>query len=73
VAREVRNLEEQLAEANRRLMASLGTSDPDFVRNAILGPLMSRRIASLDRIAIAIGRFGARPAGLERLAPCHVR
>jgi hypothetical protein len=73
VARELRNLETQLAEANSRLTASLGTSDPDFVRNAILGPLTSRRIASLDRIAIAIGRFGARPAGLDRLAPCHVR
>jgi hypothetical protein len=73
VARELRYLEAQLAEANSRLVASQGTSDPSFVRNAILGPLTSRRIASLDRIAIAIGRFGPRPAGLERLAPCDVR
>ncbi|RSM62010.1 hypothetical protein DMH04_53310 [Kibdelosporangium aridum] len=73
VTRELRNLETWLAEANRRLVASVGISDPGFVHNAILGPLISQRIASLDRIAIAIGRFGPRPAGLERLAPCSVR
>jgi hypothetical protein len=32
--------------------------------------LRSKRIATVDRIAIAIGRGGARPTGLESLAAC---
>jgi hypothetical protein len=73
VARELRYLDASLAEANQRLRAAQSVSDPGFVQNAILGPLTSRRIASLDRIAIAISRFAARPAGLERLARCSLR
>ncbi|MBP2325912.1 hypothetical protein JOF56_006297 [Kibdelosporangium banguiense] len=73
VAMELRYLDAQLTEANRRLVEAQGTSDPNFVRNAILGPLTSRRVASLDRIAIAIGRFGPRPTGLDRFAQCDLR
>jgi hypothetical protein len=62
----------QVADANRRLRAQDNPNDPNFVQNAIIGPLTSQRIASLDRIAIAIGRYGPRPTGLDRFAPCAV-
>jgi hypothetical protein len=62
----------QVAEANQRLVATRGQGGPDFVNNAILGPLRSKRTATLDRIAIAIGRNGARPTGLESLADCDL-
>lgn len=73
VQRELANLDKQLAEANNRLLTSAGEGGPNFVQNAILGPLASKRTAALDRIAIAIGRVGARPQGLERFATCSLR
>jgi hypothetical protein len=63
-------LDNQIAEANRRLATSVGQGGPNFVQNAILGPLADKRRATLDRIAIAIGRHAARPGGLENLATC---
>jgi hypothetical protein len=62
----------QVTEANQRLAATRGQGGPDFVNNAILDPLRSKRIATLDRIAIAIGRHSARPAGLTSLADCDL-
>ncbi|MFI6096190.1 hypothetical protein ACIA8G_11580 [Lentzea sp. NPDC051213] len=73
VDRELANLGKQQAEANERLRTSAGQGGPNFVQNAILGPLASKRTAALDRIAIAIGRVGARPQGLERFATCTLR
>ncbi|WP_394618231.1 hypothetical protein JNUCC0626_03750 [Lentzea sp. JNUCC 0626] len=73
VDRELANLGKQLAEANERLRTSAGQGGPNFVQNAILGPLASKRTAALDRIAIAIGRVEARPQGLERFATCSLR
>jgi hypothetical protein len=70
VSRELANLDKQLAEANARLVNTVGQGGPNFVQNAILGPLASKRTAALDRIAIAIGRAAARPQGLERFATC---
>ena len=35
-----------------------------------MGPLKDKRVATIDRIAIAIGRNAERPQGLEKLAPC---
>ncbi|RSM88646.1 hypothetical protein DMH04_08430 [Kibdelosporangium aridum] len=71
VNRELANLDKQLSEANTRLANSAGQGGPNFVQNAILGPLASKRTAALDRIAIAIGRVGgARPQGLEQFATC---
>jgi hypothetical protein len=52
------------------LAGSVGQGGPNFVQNAILGPLASKRTAALERIAIAIGRVAARPQGLERFATC---
>ncbi|MCR3751936.1 hypothetical protein LX88_005930 [Lentzea californiensis] len=73
VDRELANLGKQLAEANERLRTSAGQGGPNFVQNAILGPLASKRNAALDRIAISIGRVGARPQGLERFATCSLK
>jgi hypothetical protein len=73
VTRELANLDRQIAEANNRLVTSAGQGGPNFVQNAILGPLASKRGAALDRIAIAIGRVTTRPQGLERFATCALR
>ncbi len=72
VTRELANLDRQLTEANNRLAGSVGQGGPNFVQNAILGPLASKRNAALERIAIAIGRVAARPQGLERFATCSL-
>ena len=70
VNRNLALLDTQIAEANQRLVTSQGQGGENFVDNAILGPLRDKRAATLDRIAIAIGRNAARPTGLESLAPC---
>ncbi|HZF89232.1 hypothetical protein [Streptomyces sp.] len=63
----------QIAEANKRLAETVGQGGPNFVQNAILGPLASKRTAAIDRIAISIGRTTAKPQGLQSLAACTVR
>jgi len=71
VTTELANLAKEITEADNRLVTSQGQGGPNFVNNAILGPLKDKRIALLDRIAIDIGRVtGAKPTGLEALAPC---
>ncbi len=70
VERNLALLDTQVAEANRRLVTSAGEGGPNFVRNAILGPLEDKRVATINRIATAIGRHGPRPAGLVALAGC---
>ncbi len=60
----------QIREADRRLVTSQGEGGPNFVRNAILGPLADKRVATINRIATAIGRHAPRPQGLDALAPC---
>ncbi|WP_170068061.1 DUF1996 domain-containing protein [Lentzea guizhouensis] len=70
VDRELNGLDKQIAEANQRLVTSKGQGGANFVDNAILGPLKDKRAATLDRIAIAIGRGAEKPQGLERLAKC---
>ncbi|MFI9384622.1 hypothetical protein [Kutzneria sp. NPDC052558] len=71
VTAELANLAKEIAEANNRLVTSQGQGGPNFVANAILGPLKDKRVAVLDRIAIDIGRVtGAKPTGLDALAPC---
>ncbi|KOX20614.1 hypothetical protein ADK67_28980 [Saccharothrix sp. NRRL B-16348] len=72
VARELANLDKQLAEANERLVDTEGQGGPNFVDNAILGPLASKRTAALNRIETAIGRVAEKPEGLERFAECSV-
>ncbi|MGN9836586.1 DUF1996 domain-containing protein [Nonomuraea sp. H19] len=70
VDRNLALLDKQLAEANDRLARSVGQGGPNFVQNAILGPLASKRGAAIDRIAIAIGRVAQRPTGLDALSTC---
>ena len=70
MARNLALLDTQIAEANRRLESTVGQGGPNFVQNAILGPLEDKRFATINRIATAIGRTAARPAGLDALAPC---
>ncbi|RSM47406.1 DUF1996 domain-containing protein [Amycolatopsis balhimycina DSM 5908] len=66
-------LDTQLDEANKRVVSTRGQGGPDFVQNAILGPLKDKRVATIDRMAIAIGRTAAKPQGLDALAPCKLR
>ncbi|WP_244328716.1 hypothetical protein [Streptomyces marokkonensis] len=70
VTRNLELLDKQLAEANSRLARSQGEGGPNFVQNAILGPLEGKRTAALNRIETAIGRVAEKPEGLERFAPC---
>jgi len=73
VDRNLALLRTQIAEANKRLAETVGQGGPNFVQNAILGPLASKRTAAIDRIAISIGRTTAKPQGLQSLAACTVR
>ncbi|MFF9141145.1 hypothetical protein ACF09G_26680 [Streptomyces albogriseolus] len=70
VTRNLALLDQQIAEANKRLVDTVGQGGPNFVQNAILGPLKDKRIATVNRIATAIGRTADRPAGLDSLAAC---
>ncbi|MET0237249.1 MAG: DUF1996 domain-containing protein, partial [Kibdelosporangium sp.] len=70
VNRDLALLDKQIAEANQRLVTTQGQGGPNFVDNAILGPLKDKRTATIDRIAIAIGRDATPPTGLDRLASC---
>ena len=72
VDRNLALLNTQIAEAENRLATTKGQGGPNFVQNAILGPLTDKRAATIDRIAISIGRSAARPQGLERLASCSL-
>lgn len=65
-------LQTQIQEANQRLVDTVGQGGPNFVQNAILGPLEDKRVAALNRIETAIGRVADKPEGLEALAPCQL-
>ncbi|MER6614149.1 DUF1996 domain-containing protein [Streptomyces xantholiticus] len=76
VDRELATLDGQITEAYQRFADEKEqvARDPQFARNAILGPLESKRTAGIDRIAEAIGRVsGQRPEGLRTLAPCTLQ
>ncbi|WP_053848942.1 hypothetical protein [Streptomyces sp. NRRL B-24085] len=70
VTRNLTLLQTQINEANKRLVDTVGQGGPNFVNNAILGPLKDKRVATVNRIATAIGRTAAKPTGLDALAPC---
>ncbi|MFJ6647126.1 hypothetical protein ACIQPS_15965 [Streptomyces sp. NPDC091290] len=70
VDRNLAQLRTQIDEANQRLADTVGQGGPDFVQNAILGPLKDKRVAALNRIETAIGRAAAKPDGLEAFAAC---
>ena len=75
VDKELALLDKQVSEAYQRLSTSQRAiqQDPNFAQNAIVGPLKDKRKATIDRIAIAIGRVAAKPQGLDALAPCTLR
>lgn len=70
VDRNLTLLQTQIDEADTRLKNTVGQGGPNFVDNAILGPLKDKRVSTIDRIAIAIGRKGTKPTGLDALAAC---
>ncbi|MEU6552595.1 hypothetical protein ABZ915_20245 [Streptomyces sp. NPDC046915] len=70
VDRNLTLLQTQIDEANKRLQDTVGQGGPNFVQNAILGPLADKRKSTVDRIATAIGRTAAKPSGLDSLAAC---
>ncbi|WP_460063619.1 hypothetical protein [Streptomyces sp. YKOK-I1] len=70
VDRNLTLLQTQIDEANQRLIDTVGQGGANFVNNAILGPLKDKRVSTIDRIAISIGRAGTKPQGLEALAAC---
>jgi len=72
VDRNLALLNTQIAEADNRLVSTVGQGGPNFVQNAILGPLKDKRVSTIDRIAIAIGRVAAKPQGLDSLAACSL-
>ncbi|MGK3207851.1 hypothetical protein [Amycolatopsis sp. MEPSY49] len=72
VQRNLDLLNTQISEANNRLVSTVGQGGPNFVQNAILGPLKDKRVSTIDRIAIAIGRQGQKPQGLDSLATCSL-
>jgi F0F1-type ATP synthase membrane subunit b/b' len=70
VDRNLALLQTQIQEADKRLQTAVGQGGPNFVNNAILGPLKDKRTSTIDRIAIAIGRTTTKPTGLDSLAAC---
>lgn len=73
VDRNLALLDTQIAEADKRLATSRGEGGPDFVRNAILGPLKDKRASTIDRTELSFSRQGsAAPSGLDALAGCSL-
>jgi F0F1-type ATP synthase membrane subunit b/b' len=73
VERNLALLNTQVAEANQRLRDTVGQGGANFVQNAILGPLKDKRVATINRIATAIGRNAPKPQGLaEQLGTCQL-
>ena len=72
VDRNLTLLQTQIDEANKRLVDTVGQGGPNFVQNAILGPLADKRKSTIDRIAISIGRTAEKPQGLDSLAACSL-
>ncbi|WP_229072969.1 hypothetical protein [Actinoplanes sp. DH11] len=71
VTRNLELLETQIREANNRIAGTVGQGGPNFIQNAILGPLEDKRFATINRMETAIGRAAAKPnLNAEGLAPC---
>ncbi|HWS36181.1 MAG TPA: hypothetical protein VN408_26030 [Actinoplanes sp.] len=73
VQRNLDLLNTQIAESQKRLETSVGQGGAAFVQNAILGPLASKRFATINRMETAIGRNAAKPnLNAEGLQTCTV-
>jgi hypothetical protein len=66
-------LDTQIKEADARLQQIQGKNDAALAQNAVVGPLNDKRLATINRIATAIGRNAAKPEGLDKLAPCTLK
>ncbi|AXI78309.1 DUF1996 domain-containing protein [Peterkaempfera bronchialis] len=74
VDRDLVQVDALTSDANARLTASHGQGGPNFVQNAILGPLREQRVAMFDRIGTIMERTGGqRPQGLNDLAACSLK
>ncbi|MGW0708044.1 DUF1996 domain-containing protein [Streptomyces sp. NPDC002643] len=74
VAKELALLDQQVTDAYKRLADTrqAQAGDAGYVNNAILSPLKSKRVATLDRIGINIRNAGGQvPSGLEQMATCE--
>jgi hypothetical protein len=66
-------LQKQIDEANKRLVDTVGQGGPNFIQNAILGPLKDKRSSTINRIEIAIGRNAPKPnLNAEGLSTCKL-
>jgi hypothetical protein len=73
IQRNLALLNTQIAEANKRLVTSQGEGGKNFIQNAILGPLKDKRVATINRMATAIGRNAAKPVlNVNALATCSL-
>jgi hypothetical protein len=73
IQRNLALLNTQIAEANKRLITSQGEGGKNFIQNAILGPLKDKRVATINRMATAIGRNAAKPVlNVNALATCSL-
>jgi len=73
IERNLALLNTQIAEANKRLISSQGQGGANFIQNAILGPLKDKRVATINRMATAIGRNAAKPVlNVNALATCSL-
>ena len=73
VQRNLQLLNTQIGEANNRLRTTVGQGGPNFIQNAILGPLADKRFATINRIETAIGRNAAKPdLNAEGLSTCSL-
>jgi hypothetical protein len=73
IQRNLALLNTQIAEANKRLITSQGEGGKNFIQNAILGPLQDKRVATINRMATAIGRNAAKPVlDVDGLATCSL-
>ena len=71
IQRNLALLNTQIQEANNRIAGSVGQGGPNFIQNAILGPLKDKRFAAINRIETAIGRNAPKPdLNAEGLSTC---
>ncbi|NUK05311.1 DUF1996 domain-containing protein [Streptomyces lunaelactis] len=75
VDRELAAMDSQITDAYQKFADQKEQieQDPQLANNAILNPLKDKRLASIDRISVSIGRAGQQPQGLDSLAPCALR
>ncbi|MEU8656348.1 hypothetical protein [Actinoplanes philippinensis] len=67
----LRQIDQQINEANNRIAATQGQGGANFIQNAILGPLKDKRFAAINRIETAISRNAPRPnLNAERVSVC---